>query len=207
MPSTTEFKFGDRVVHSSRPEWGTGVVTSATSVTENGKTYQRLSLRFDRAGLKTLSTEFAALRLADEAGGLPARGEEAPAAKVNGSGWLETLEAGDLNAAMARLPEETRDPFTTMGERIKATLSLYRFTDHGAPLLDWAAMQTGLRDPLTRFNRHELEQFFRRFAVERDQHLKRLLLEAKKNPPPELPDLVAKAPKEARDAMRRLHIG
>lgn len=206
MSTTTEFKFGDRLVHAGRPEWGTGVVTSATSVTEGGKTYQRLSLRFERAGLKTLSTEFATLRRADEAPAVPS-GEAVPAAQVNGSGWLETLEAGDLNAAMARLPEDTRDPFQTLGERIKSTLALYRFADHGGPLLDWAAMQTGLRDPLTRFSRHELEQFFRRFAMERDQHLKRLLLEAKKNPPPELQDLIAKAPKDARDAMRRLHVG
>jgi len=206
MSSTTEFKFGDRLVHSGRPEWGTGVVTSATSVSEGGKTFQRLSLRFDRAGLKTISTEFATLRRADEAPTGPTP-EAAPAAQVNGSGWLETLEAGDLNAAMARLPEDTRDPFTTLAERINATLSLYRFTDHGAPLLDWAAMQTGLRDPLSRFNRHELEQYFRRFAMERDQHLKRLMLEAKKNPPAELQDVLAKAPRDAREAMRRLHIG
>ena len=51
-----EFKFGDRVVHSLRPEWGTGVVTQAQSTIIDGKPAQRLTLRFDRAGLKTLSS-------------------------------------------------------------------------------------------------------------------------------------------------------
>ncbi len=207
MPGTREFKFGDRLVHSGRPEWGVGVVTAATTVRSGGQAHQRLTLRFDRAGLKTVSTEFAALDYAGSDAPIGPAPDAAPVASVNGEGWLETLEAGNLNEAMARLPEDTRDPFVTLGERIRATLSLYRFSDHGSSLLDWAAMQTGLRDPLARFNRHELEQFFRRFAAEREQHLKKLLLEARRKPPPELPDLLAKAPKEARDAVRRLHLG
>ena len=36
--SATEFKFGDRVVHSGRPEWGTGVVTAVQPVIHEGKT-------------------------------------------------------------------------------------------------------------------------------------------------------------------------
>lgn len=206
--STIEFKFGDRVVHPARPEWGIGVVTAAQNITEAGATAQRLTLRFERAGLKTISTAHAALQLAEDAQSAPSA-EERPAAAAAGSagaGWLGELEGGKLAEAMAMLPEATRDPFSSLVARIKATMSLYRFSDQGSTLLDWAAMQTGLADPLSRFSRHELEQFFRRFAMERDNHLKRLMLESRRSNPPELPAAIAEAPKGAREALRRLHI-
>lgn len=197
-----EFKFGDRVIHSLRPEWGTGVVTQAQNVEVDGQPAQRLTLRFDRAGLKTLSTPPAELMPA-ESGSPEEISSAAPAA--NADGWLSQLEAGNLTERMAQLPEATRDPFATLASRIKATLALWRFADQGAALLDWAAMQTGLKDPLTKFNRHELEQYFRRFATEREAHLKRLLLDAKRQPSPEIDKVKAEALPAARDAMRRLH--
>jgi hypothetical protein len=197
-----EFKFGDRLVHAARPEWGTGVVTAAQTVVEGGQTCQRLTLRFDRAGLKTITTAHARLLPAEEHPSEAAAG----AASSTDPGWLSQLEAGDLNERMARLPEETRDPFTTLAQRLQATVALYRFAEHGGTLLDWAAMQTGLKDPLARFSRHELEQYFRRFATERDSHLKRLLLEARRQPTPEIEAVKAAAPPAAREAMRRLHL-
>lgn len=198
-----EFKFGDRLVHALKPEWGVGVVSAAQTVAENGKTCQRLTIRFDRAGLKTISTAIAELRPADEHPSADAAG--AAAATPSGDvGWLEQLEAGDLNERMTRLPEPTRDPFSTLAARLKATLGLWRFSEQGAPLLDWAAMQTGLKDPLARFSRHELEQFFNRFAFEREAHLKRLLLEARKQPSPEIERVKAEASPSAREAMRRI---
>lgn len=198
-----EFKFGDRLVHASKPEWGTGVVTAVQNLVEEGVATQRLTLRFDRAGLKTLSTAFADLRPADEHPSTDAAGA---AAASSGVSWLEQLEAGDLTERMQRLPEATRDPFVSLATRLKATLGLWRFSEQGAALLDWAAMQTGLKDPLARFNRHELEQFFKRFATEREAHLKRLLLDAKKQPSPEVDRVKAEALPAARDAMRRLHL-
>lgn len=196
-----EFKFGDRVIHSLRPEWGTGVVTQAQNVEVDGQPTQRLTLRFDRAGLKTLSTPPAELLPAENGDQQP----EVTAPAAGGDGWLSQLEAGNLNERMAQLPEATRDPFASLASRIKATLALWRFADHGSALLDWAAMQTGLKDPLNKFNRHELEQFFRRFATERESHLRRLLLDAKKQPSPEIEKVKAEALPAARDAMRRLH--
>lgn len=200
-----EFNFGDRVVHALKPEWGTGVVSSAQHVVENGNPCQRLTIRFERAGLKTLSTAFADLRPADEHPSVEAAGA---AAKAGGAGdvtWLEQLEAGDLTERMQRLPEATRDPFSSLASRLKATLGLWRFSEQGASLLDWAAMQTGMKDPLARFNRHELEQYFKRFATEREAQLKRLLLDAKKQPSPDIERVKAEAPSTARDAMRRMH--
>lgn len=190
------------MVHAGRPEWGVGVVTAAQSVVENGHPTQRLTLRFDRAGLKTLSSAFADLRPAEEH---PANESGTPMASGD-DGWLTQLEAGDLNERMARLPDSTRDPFSTLAARLRATLNLFRFSDQGSTLLDWAAMQTGLKDPLARFNRHQLEQFFKRFAHEREAHLKRLLLEARKQPSPEIDRVKTEASSPAKDAMRRIHL-
>lgn len=197
-----EFKYGDRLVHAAKPEWGTGVVSSAQNVTEDGVSCQRLTIRFDRAGLKTLSTSIADLRPAEEHPSVEAAGAAATA--DSGVSWLGQLEAGDLTERMQKLPEATRDPFVSLATRLKATLSLWRFSQGGAALLDWAAMQTGMKDPLARFSRHELEEFFKRFATERDAHLKRLLFEAKKQPSPEIERVLAEAGAAARDAVRRL---
>jgi hypothetical protein len=51
------------VVHAGKPEWGVGVVSSAQNVTQDGKPSQRLTIRFERAGLKTVSTAVASIRL------------------------------------------------------------------------------------------------------------------------------------------------
>jgi hypothetical protein len=199
MPSTTHFQFGDRVVHHGRPEWGVGVVTAVQAATHEGASCQRLTCRFERAGLKTLTTAVADIRPAEEASSPPAPGEE------ESSGWLDQIESRDLPDRMARLPEETRDPFTTLETRLRSTLELYRFSDQGGSLLDWAAMQTRLKDPMTRFNRHELEEFFRRFAQNRDEHLRSLLLEAKKKEPDAIARVAASATPEARSAMQRVY--
>ena len=200
MPSTTHFQFGDKVIHSGRPEWGLGVVTAVQAATHEGASCQRVTCRFERAGLKTLSTAVADIRPADdESSSPPAPGEG------DSDGWLDQIEGRDLPERMARLPEPARDPFTTLEARLTATLELYRFSDRAASLLDWAAMQTRLKDPMTRFNRHELEEFFRRFAQNRDEHLRALLLEARKKEPDTIARVSAAATPEARSAMQRVY--
>lgn len=205
MMPATQFKFGDRLVHTARPEWGAGVVTAAQPVVQDGFACQRLTLRFERAGLKTLTTNLATLCYADEVIHAP-HSEPSAGVGPGDQGWLGQLESGKIPEIMARLPEATRDPFSTLSSRLQATLALYRFTDQGAALLDWAAMQTGLKDPMNRFNRHELEVFFKRFAMERDAHLKRVALEVRKSPPSDLSKVIAEAPKAGRDALQRLHL-
>jgi hypothetical protein len=175
------------------------VVSSTQPAAHEGTPCQLLTCRFERAGLKTISTGVADIRRADEAEAEPP--ETAP------DGWLDTIEKRDLPERMARLPESTRDPFTTLEARLRATLDLFRFSDRGVSLLDWAAMQTRLKDPMTRFNRHELEEFFRRFAHSRDEHLRSLLLEAKRREPDAIARAAAGASPEARSAMQRLYDG
>ncbi len=207
--SSMTFKFGDRVIHTGRPEWGAGVISSVQNVTENGEPVQRITLRFERAGLKTLSSPPARLEIAP-ADGVPMRDTPSMTnghSELHDSGWLGKLEGRTPLEIFMSLPEETRDPFNSHTSRLKATFDLYRFSNQGGSLLDWAAAQSGLRDPLSKFSRHELEQFFHRFALERDAHLKKLVLEAKKMDDPQVRQLLDNPPASAKDALRRVHSG
>lgn len=225
---TRAWSFGDKVVHATKPEWGIGVVTGASEVVHEGKPCQRVVVRFERAGVKTLSTAFAELREAETpvlaaeqeaevpaqaapalaAAGAPSSGG-APAigADPNAGGWLDKASAPNPVEVMTRLPGPTTDPFQPLSARLKATMALYRFTDSGASLLDWAAAQSGLKDPLSRFNRHELEQLFRRFTFVRDDHLKRIVLDMKRQDPAGLQLALRSAPSPVQQALKRLDIG
>ena len=202
MATTQTFSFGDHVVHAAKPEWGAGQVLSALAITEDGKAGQRLKIRFDRAGLKTISTIHADIRPADA----PALSPEAEAA--------DAAEQDELAAAALQrnpeqvfttLPEAVLDPFRSIEARIEATIGLYRFEPTGASLIDWAAAQSGLADPMVRFNRHELEEFFARFARARDEQLKKLLLEAKRAAPATYQKILRDPPKSAAALVRRVH--
>jgi len=197
MPLQHEFKFGDKVLHTAKPEWGTGVVTAAVAATQDGKPCQRLTIRFDRAGIKTLSTAFATLRPAEDAP------EIARALAESENDILGAAGEKRVEEIMTGLPEPATDPFASLPGRLKATLSLFRFSDQAGSLIDWAAAQSGLKDPLSRFNRHELEQFFRRFEVNRDSHLAKLASEIRRKHPNELPVLIKDAPPAAQRVLRR----
>lgn len=188
---------GDSVVHAAKPEWGAGEVLVAESISHEGKPVQRLTIRFSRAGTKTISTAFADLRPASEMPYLPEPASEKPdpLAQVALSASVEEL--------MTKLPDNATDPFRGLRQRLSSTLDLYRFADNGATLLDWAAIQTGLKDPLSRFNRHELEQWFSRFKMELDNHLKKLVKDARKQDPQALEAVTAAATPTARQALRR----
>jgi hypothetical protein len=208
------WNYGDRVVHANKPEWGPGVVSGAQKIVHEGTPCQRLTVRFDRAGIKTLNTALANLIPADEAPSLPPEAADADphadtsdGGKAGGAGWLGRLSAANPQDAMTRLPEAATDPFAGMAARLKATLALYRYTDTGSGLVDWGAVQSGLKDPMTRFNRHELEQMFRRFSAARDEHLKRLVLEMKRRDPAGLAEAARGAPPGAQQALRRIDGG
>lgn len=205
MNPTKDWKLGDRVVHAGKPEWGVGEVRSAESVTQDGRRCQRLTLRFERAGVKTLSTAFADLRTPEELGQLAEAAE---------SGYLDggapsigdAFDAAALEQRVTKLPESATDPFIPKRTRLKNTLALYRFSTAGAALLDWAAAQTGMKDPLSRFSRHDLERLFERFRINLDNHLKRLAPEVRKEDPGAIAELMASAPAAAVQAMRRLDV-
>lgn len=187
---------GDRVRHASRPEWGEGRVSKAEAVVHEGQPCQRLTIQFDRAGPKTLSTAFADLEPS---------GSTMTSKTLTPDTDAFVLPSESIGEVLARLPEPATDPFRGLEARLKATLSLYRFQPTGASLLDWAAMQTGLADPLSRCSRHELEAHFQRFRVRLDAHLVSLARDAAKADPAMLTRVKADAPSQARSALDRLN--
>jgi hypothetical protein len=197
MPLQHEFKFGDKVQHTGKPEWGSGVVSAAVAAVQDGKPCQRLTVRFERAGIKTLSTAFATLRPAEETPEIARALAESENEILGASGDKRVEEI------MTGLPDPATDPFASLAGRMKATLGLFRFSDQAGSLIDWAAAQSGLKDPLSKFNRHQLEEFFRRFEVNRDTHLAKLAAEMRRKEPRELPVLVKDAPPAAQRVLRR----
>ncbi|MFN7375508.1 MAG: DUF3553 domain-containing protein [bacterium] len=195
------FAFGDKVVHVGRPEWGVGTVSQAVGDVHEGKACQRVTVRFERAGLKTLSTAIANLVPASDAPAMVAC-ESAPSDPLMG---IEVAK----NAAelMLKIPDQCADPFQPARVRLEATARLYRFNEHGGSLIDWAAAQSGLKDPMTRFNRHELEDFFKRWTQLRDDHLRKLVWDMKKQDPIGLSVAIRNSTGKAQQLMKKFDGG
>jgi uncharacterized protein DUF3553 len=200
-PQKPKFALGDRVIHAGKPEWGSGAISAASSTLHEGKPCQRLTIRFDRAGLKTISTAFANIQLASQVADAikPMIEEHHAPLPISSAGHREILEI------MTGIPENARDPFATPAQRLEATLSLYRFTAAGGSLIDWAAAQCGLADPMGRFNRHELEDFYRLFQMNLRSHLSKVVKDANTVPVNELVRIRDSAPPAAQQALQNLH--
>ncbi len=111
-----------------------------------------------------------------------ANGRGAPADANDDSGWLDKLEtAGGKKHELWELPDALNDPFATPEQRLRATLDSYKYSTQPRSLIEWAIVQTGLDDPLTKYTRPELEQAFPRFARDRDAHLRTQVREFKRN--------------------------
>jgi len=206
VPTTPaqRFQIGDRLLHPLKPEWGVGIVSTTAMTNHQGTPCQRLAIRFDRAGLKTISTAFVRLQPATDQ---PLSGNrETPKASANDS--ISPLEGADdrqARALMTRLPDSAANPFASPADRLRATLALYRFEPTGATLIDWAAAQSALADPLSRFNRHQLEEFFHAFARNLDTHLSKVVRDANTVPRDELVQIAHSAPPRGQQALQRLH--
>jgi Protein of unknown function (DUF3553) len=194
-----EWKPGDKVRHAGRPEWGIGNIVSADGSMQDGNRCQRLTIRFDRAGSKTISTAFADIRDADEFFTAVERAPEDP--------LLAAHDEASVREALAKVPDTATDPFLGLKKRVSATLDLYRYGQTPGGLLDWAARQTGLKDPLSRFSRHELEQIHQRFVMNVDAHLRRLLKELRKVEPQAVLEVASSAGPAAKQALRRVDDG
>lgn len=206
--SQRKFQFGDRVRHVRRPEWGIGSIVKIEPMALNSQPAQRLSVRFFNAGLKTLVEANAELELVTADASNVVMDQAHPVNEwenLSEEDWLEPLARRKVEEAMTRLPPEIRDPFNSLRERLVLCLDLYRFENTGRSLIDWAVAQTGLDDPLSRFTRPELEQLFEPWSSQRQQHLGRLLNQAKS----ELGlvrELVASATPAAQQAVRRITV-
>lgn len=208
MNNHLRFEFGDRVRHAKRPEWGVGSVIRTEETSINGTPAQRVAIRFPNAGLKRLVSTQAELEKVqadhtDEAALESSSGSRLEAwDKMEQSEWLGPLARRKIEETMISLPESSCDPFASLDRQLSATLHLYRFDRSGRGLIDWAVAQSGLKDPLSRFTRQELEQLFDRWALNRDAHLGRLLASARYESGV-VDNAVRSAPPHAKEAVRR----
>lgn len=187
------FKMGDKVRSSKRPEWGVGSIMKLEAITFQGKTDQRIYVRFAAVGMKTLLASAADLEVVEGTGAA----EHTFAAREIASegGWLGQIAQKKPEQAMSELPPNATDPFILPERRLRNLLGLYRF-DSNTKLIDWAVAQSGLDDPLSRFTRIELEAFYKSWTLERDLALSRLVGEFRRKREP-IDALLADAPRSA----------
>ena len=104
------------------------------------------------------------------------------ASKESNGGWLAELERanGAQKHELWDLSGPMTDPFADLTQRLEATLDSYKYSTEPRSLIDWAVVQTGLDDPLSKYTRPELEQAFARYARDRDQHLHDLIRQLKR---------------------------
>lgn len=166
--------------HPERPEWGVGSVTRTEICTISGNRDLRVWVRFPNAGEKVLLASIAKLEVIGEVRGLEAIYARPTITQVEGAnadGWLAKIGERNATELMTSIAPEATDPFASGPVRLERTLRLYRFEGSGGSLIDWAVAQSGLSDPMTRFNRQELEQLHKRWLFNLDAHLAKLLQE------------------------------
>ncbi len=200
MPTPVTYTQGMQIRHRQRPEWGVGVISRTEPLTRAGLRDQRLWIKFGAAGLKTLLASAADLEVVEGTGAA----EHTFAARESASdgGWLGQITKRRPEQAMSELLPEATDPFLTAERRLRVLLSLYRF-DGQAKLIDWAVAQSGLDDPLSRFNRTELEAFYKEWSQERDVALKRLVSDFRRQRQP-YEALLTDAPRGALALLQKL---
>ena len=208
MNAMTRIEFGDQIRHCDHPEWGTGSVAKVEDTSAGGTPSQKVTIRFPNAGIKVIQSISGKLeRIEPQSTSLAEpssadRIEELD--RMSKDELLAPVASRMLQEIMLAIPEPCRDPFRSLSARIESTLALWKFDEGSGGLNDWAVMQTGLGDPLARFNRHELEEHFKRWSHEREQHIKRLLHEAG-DASMDVEPLLAKAPPVARRTLQRVH--
>jgi len=203
------FEFGDRVRLQRRPEWGIGSVVKVEAAMLNGTRSQSVSVRFANQGIKVLNTAVAEIELVShEHVEALADAKAHPMVqwhKISENDWLAPIAQRKIQEVMVSLPENVRDAFCSIKQRLKQTLDLFRFERTGGSLIEWAIAQSGLDDPLSRFTRQELELLFDRWMTYRQDHLLKMLQEASQDiefSRDEIDSLVAAAPLSAQEAVR-----
>lgn len=200
--AATNFKEGETVVHTGKPEWGPGDILKAEATTHEGQPCQRLTIRFSRAGLKTISTAFATLRTADARSKLMAE----VAAPYAESAQVASTDREAALKALVAVPEGVTDAFIPAPKRLGTLLGLYVTWDKPSGIIDWATAQTSLRDPLAMFTRHELEQALEKYRVALDNSLKKLVPAALREDAVASQTALRAAGPSARAALRRADV-
>ena len=191
MNKPKHFKVGDKVAHPKKPEWGTGIVVDAQPASHDGIAAQRLRIDFANKRNTTLNTAVAPLVSGEQINksmnptpkGL---GQDMSMSTNTGNkptaGWLDDLEgANGGKRELWDLPDGCDDPFSSDEEQLDVTLDTFKYSTDPGPLFQWAVVQTGLDDPLTKYTRVELEQAFPRYTRDRDNRLFELVRLLKRN--------------------------
>jgi len=202
--TTVKHKQGDQVRHPGRPEWGLGEVMKVELITRDGRPDRRVWIKFPSEGTKTVLASVAGLETIEKPlAEMAASGETlADREADHEGGWLGAIAKNRPEDAMIAVPDRATDPFIPVAGRLKFIYGLYRFNRSGGSLIDWAIAQTGLDDPLSRFNRHELEQFFERWCWERDRVLARTIDEGRRSGDT-IDSLLRDAPAAARRGLKK----
>lgn len=179
MNAQNTFAPGDVVIHPKRPQWGDGKVMTALNINHEGSPGQRLTVRFANQGQVVINTAIVPLVSKET---VTQMSPTSSYSSHTGQGWLDGLSRDANGHELFKLPDELTDPFATLENRFEATLRSYKLISDGRDpraLLDWAVVQTGLSDPLSKYSRPELEQAYPRFARDRDNHLASLVKQFK----------------------------
>lgn len=188
MNPTRRFQIGDQVAHPNRPEWGSGRVVKAETITHEGTEAQRLRVDFANKRNTIINTAIAPLVPSGESGTMQPKGitKDMSMTQSNtqsaGAGWLDDLEGGSGGGQknLWDLPYQLDDPFSSIEQQLDATLETFKYSTEPGPLFQWAVVQTGLDDPLTKHTRVELEQAFPRYTRDRDNRLFELVRQLKR---------------------------
>lgn len=179
--SVAEVKKGDRVRLATRPEWGHGEVLSVISTMLDGKPIRKVRIRFARAGVREV-IDSPALTL----------DKDAPT----------NLSPQALLVRLVAIPQDLKDPLRSLADRFRETGAMFRFTGRGASLIDWAATQTGLVDPLSELPRHEIENAYAQFRRALEEHLRTLGRQLKQEDEAVFRQLALQMPDDAQDVLR-----
>ena len=189
MKPAQRFQVGDQVAHPRRPEWGSGRVVKADTITHEGGEAQRLRVDFANKRNTIINTAIAPLVPSGAPGTAEPKGlnpdmnttrSQTPSA---GAGWLDDLEGGGAGQGQRNLwdlPYQLDDPFSSLEQQLDAALETFKYSTEPGPLFQWAVTQTGLDDPLTQYTRVELEQAFPRYTRDRDNRLFDLVRQLKR---------------------------
>ena len=212
MTPPIPFQPNDQLQHPGKPEWGTGTVLAVQPASHEGKPCQRLTVRFAGGGKKTINTAFASLIRLGEPKPATTQPRPRPGSRSSiapappPSPAQQTPDKTEMVQRLSQLPGSLTDPFRDLQTRLTETLEQYRTQPDNRGLLQWASIQTGLADPMSVLNRHELEEHFANQRIRLDRHLKSLLDEARRNKLDTRP-IIAAAPPGAQQAIRRINPG
>lgn len=179
---------GQSVRNAARPEWGVGKVLRVQEERQPDGVAHRVSIQF-ATGHRTLLVP-------------PAQLESPSPEPQRQAGWIDQLAGTTSDDRLRQLPKEALTVLGGPEEKLAALLPLFSFTNDPHGLVHWARRQTGVADPLSQWNRDELEHAFAGFCAERDAALRAAAAVIKdRRGPEQLKAVLAEVPEPLKPAV------